>query len=233
MNALLEPAIRYKPKSAARFSKPSTGTVRSMLTSQVDHKGSPEETKNSSTGFPLTLSERYTGSHLIVKTPLRQNTTQSRTATTINQLSRPRTISAQKTVPSASLSTKVNVPTRQFSTNLQGEEPQLDELEDSIKVSPELPLYSYKNFSPKPSIQYIRHAEKANEALALLKGPLGLDMEWRVIFRPQRIAKPVAVIQVCDRNRILIIQTSAMQKGTYSITRMLLSESVTQNFLLS
>lgn len=41
--------------------------------------------------------------------------------------------------------------------------------------------------------------------------PLGLDMEWRVIFSKSAGERKTAVLQLCDFQTILIIQLSAMK----------------------
>lgn len=47
-----------------------------------------------------------------------------------------------------------------------------------------------------------------------LRSPLGFDLEWRVIFMFRAAQRKAAILQLCDKERILIIQLSAM-KGTW------------------
>ncbi|KAF8581808.1 ribonuclease H-like protein [Ramaria rubella] len=74
-----------------------------------------------------------------------------------------------------------------------------------------LPLYSYKLHSPAPVRLYIRDATQADEQVLKLTGPLGFDLEWRVIFRKGATERKTAVLQLSDEHTILIIQLSAMK----------------------
>ncbi|KDQ54182.1 hypothetical protein JAAARDRAFT_38785 [Jaapia argillacea MUCL 33604] len=79
-----------------------------------------------------------------------------------------------------------------------------------------LPVYSYKDYPPAPGpmLVYTRHEEEANDFVQMLKGPLGFDMEWRVIWCRGRssIERRTAVVQVCDERLVLMIQISAMKR---------------------
>ncbi|KIL66138.1 hypothetical protein M378DRAFT_432809 [Amanita muscaria Koide BX008] len=81
--------------------------------------------------------------------------------------------------------------------------------------------YSYKDYNPTPTVVYTRHEEEANELVASLKkGPLGFDMEWRVLWTrkansAQSVAQDrrVAVVQLADTGgMILVIQVFAMSR---------------------
>jgi hypothetical protein len=80
------------------------------------------------------------------------------------------------------------------------------------ETQPELPTYSYLNFSPTPVLKYIRSEFEANEALENINGPLGFDLEWKIMFQ-RDMSRPVAVVQVASERAIYIIQTSAMRGG--------------------
>lgn len=41
--------------------------------------------------------------------------------------------------------------------------------------------------------------------------PVGFDLEWRVIFSKNAPMRPVATVQLSDRNMILVIQLSSMK----------------------
>ncbi|THH29711.1 hypothetical protein EUX98_g4471 [Antrodiella citrinella] len=75
-------------------------------------------------------------------------------------------------------------------------------------------LYSYKEFTPTPTLVYTRHEEEANDLVQALRGPLGFDLEWRVVIRRGMpfIDRRTAVVQLSDEKMILVIQISAMQK---------------------
>ncbi|KIP05639.1 hypothetical protein PHLGIDRAFT_73964 [Phlebiopsis gigantea 11061_1 CR5-6] len=69
-------------------------------------------------------------------------------------------------------------------------------------------VYSYKDYSPEPAVVYTRHEEEANELVACLRGPLGLDMEWRVMFNrgAGRGARRTALVQLCDKPGLIVCQ---------------------------
>ncbi|EPQ51973.1 ribonuclease H-like protein [Gloeophyllum trabeum ATCC 11539] len=66
-----------------------------------------------------------------------------------------------------------------------------------------LPLYTYKDYSPKPCVVYTRNEEEADDLIQCLKGPLGFDMEWRV---NRRWESRTALVQFCDEKIILLVQ---------------------------
>ncbi|KLO15508.1 hypothetical protein SCHPADRAFT_927119 [Schizopora paradoxa] len=91
----------------------------------------------------------------------------------------------------------------------------------STKVQVYLPLYSYrdKKFSdplPVPKRIYVRSVDQTDDLVGKLdtSGALGFDLEWRVIFRSNAPPRPTAVLQICDKATILVIQLSAM-KGQF------------------
>ncbi|KAI0342223.1 ribonuclease H-like protein [Trametopsis cervina] len=78
--------------------------------------------------------------------------------------------------------------------------------------TPEVQLYSYKDYKPEPIVRYARTETQADWHAAKLSGPIGFDMEWRVSrYRggPQYLT---AVVQLADMNTILIVHVSAMKK---------------------
>lgn len=81
-----------------------------------------------------------------------------------------------------------------------------------------LPLYSYKQYPPTPAVVYTRHEEEANDLVECLKGPLGFDLEWPVVFRRGRAPseRRTALVQICDARMIVLVQVSAMN-STYEV----------------
>ncbi|KZT22911.1 ribonuclease H-like protein, partial [Neolentinus lepideus HHB14362 ss-1] len=67
-----------------------------------------------------------------------------------------------------------------------------------------LPLYTYKDYDPKPCVVYIRNEDEANDFIQLLKGPLGFDMEW--CFVRGRMERRTALVQFSDEKMILLVQ---------------------------
>ncbi|CAL1709480.1 unnamed protein product [Somion occarium] len=83
-------------------------------------------------------------------------------------------------------------------------------LDETPSPSVEKPLYNYKDFSPEPTIVYTCHEEEANDLVQSLQGPLGFDLEWRVIFRKNAAYRErrTALVQLCDTRMILLIHIS-------------------------
>ncbi|KAG9044589.1 hypothetical protein FS837_007876, partial [Tulasnella sp. UAMH 9824] len=103
-----------------------------------------------------------------------------------------------------------------------------------VIADPNLPVYTYKDpelalayakaepsndgtEEPKkkpiePARWYITSPEEADEALAGLKGPVGFDMEWVVIFRRNVIPRKTALIQIADRTKIMLFHVSRMSE---------------------
>lgn len=73
-----------------------------------------------------------------------------------------------------------------------------------------VPLYSWRARSPSTRLVYIRDNRKADLEVLNLRGPLGFDLEWRPNAIKGQVENPVALVQLSDRNTILLIQVSAM-----------------------
>ncbi|KIM28204.1 hypothetical protein M408DRAFT_23910 [Serendipita vermifera MAFF 305830] len=90
----------------------------------------------------------------------------------------------------------------------------VEDLKDDTKAvdpPPELPVYDYCSYKPTPTRKYARTIVDAERELGGMFGPLGFDIEWRVMHRKGVPPRPVAIVQIADRKKILIIQTSAMK----------------------
>ncbi|KAF8625076.1 hypothetical protein AX15_005558 [Amanita polypyramis BW_CC] len=83
------------------------------------------------------------------------------------------------------------------------------------------PLYSYKDYTPKSTVVYTRHEEEANDLVAALEsGPLGFDLEWRVLWARRangQSARPnerrTAIVQLADMTGlILVVQIYGMSR---------------------
>ncbi|KAH8112253.1 hypothetical protein DFH11DRAFT_515747 [Phellopilus nigrolimitatus] len=94
--------------------------------------------------------------------------------------------------------------------------PEVFREESKENIAPErvqmskLPLYSYKEFTPSPARVYVAHKDEADDLVGALSGPVGFDIEWRVIFRRNTPMRPAATVQLSDHKMILVIQVSAM-----------------------
>ncbi|KAF9516048.1 hypothetical protein BS47DRAFT_1484203 [Hydnum rufescens UP504] len=94
--------------------------------------------------------------------------------------------------------------------------------------------YSFLDLEPRPQVYYIRDVHEADNRVAKLEltGPLGFDMEWRVSYyrepptRVRALEGRTALVQVCDRDTILLIQLSAMCKFPQKLEEVLQSPSI-------
>lgn len=108
--------------------------------------------------------------------------------------------------------------------------------------------FSYKDCQPEPAVVYTCHEEEANDLVQNLRGyvffvrrkpalisvcrPIGFDMEWRVVFHrsiPTGVRR-TAVVQLCDKLMILIVQVSAMKSTPVSRDPFGLSSYFAQSF---
>jgi hypothetical protein len=116
--------------------------------------------------------------------------------------------------------------------------------EDPIKaLIPLLPIYHYADpaFGDRPpKVVYTQRAEEVDELVGALQGcafrvtyvnvqevlipnprlcrPLGFDLEWRVTLRKGQapIESPIGLVQLADKDTILLIQTSFMKRSVSS-----------------
>ncbi|KAF7375107.1 Nuclear transport factor 2 [Mycena sanguinolenta] len=72
----------------------------------------------------------------------------------------------------------------------------------------ELPIYSYKDFTPAPRMHFTRDAADADAWVAKLdlSGPLSVDFEWVVAFRKTVQARPISLVQIADAHTIVVVQ---------------------------
>ncbi|KAG5648205.1 hypothetical protein DXG03_006160 [Asterophora parasitica] len=77
--------------------------------------------------------------------------------------------------------------------------------------APVLDPYSWRNISPNAELLYIRDPDEADIHVAALDGPVGFDLEWKPTFTKNTPENPVALVQLANRDTILLIQVSAMR----------------------
>ncbi|KAJ7219998.1 ribonuclease H-like protein [Mycena pura] len=75
-------------------------------------------------------------------------------------------------------------------------------------TTPFLPVYTYKSVSPAPTARFIRNQTDADIWVQKLDrtGPLSVDFEWVASFRKGGNTRPVSLVQLADKNTILLIQ---------------------------
>ena len=84
-------------------------------------------------------------------------------------------------------------------------------LEPEASTPVQLPVYDYSTYTPKPTKKYTRISSEAERELEGMVGPLGFDIEWTVVRRKGAAQRPVAMVQIADQRKVLIMQTSAMK----------------------
>ncbi|KAH9915205.1 ribonuclease H-like domain-containing protein [Fomitopsis serialis] len=96
-----------------------------------------------------------------------------------------------------------------------------------MNAAPILPLYSYKDYYPAPAVVYVRHEDEADELIQALSGPLGFDMEWVVNWRNKAYTeRRTAVVQLCDKRMILVIQLSQMKRIPQKVKEVIESRDI-------
>ncbi|KAB5592621.1 Chalcone domain-containing protein [Ceratobasidium theobromae] len=63
---------------------------------------------------------------------------------------------------------------------------------------------------PGTELKYIRYERDVDKALKSVKGPFGFDVEWKPRFTRGQAESPIALIQLAQLDRILLIQLTAM-----------------------
>lgn len=80
--------------------------------------------------------------------------------------------------------------------------------------------YSWRNIHPNTTLHYIKDVEQADLCLEKLQGPVGFDLEWKPTFKKGAPENPVALVQLANKDTIMLIQISAMKGMAF---RLLLS----------
>ncbi|KAF8557464.1 ribonuclease H-like protein [Imleria badia] len=75
-----------------------------------------------------------------------------------------------------------------------------------------LPIYSFMEYKRVPAVVYTKSESEANSLVQTLQGPLGFDLEWRVMWHPGAQERRTALVQLCDHDTILLIQVSSMKR---------------------
>ncbi|KAG2108521.1 ribonuclease H-like protein [Suillus discolor] len=84
---------------------------------------------------------------------------------------------------------------------------------ESFEAASQMPNYSYANYcTPSPAVVYTRCEDEANKLVQTLESPLGFDLEWRVLWNSGAQERRTALVQLCDKSTILLIQVSQMKR---------------------
>lgn len=85
--------------------------------------------------------------------------------------------------------------------------------EPAVMTTPkvQLPVYSWREKISGTTLVYIRDRDEADKEVDMLKpGPVGFDMEWKPTFVRGYPENPTALVQIANKDKILLIQVSAM-----------------------
>ncbi|KAG1752071.1 ribonuclease H-like protein [Suillus lakei] len=78
---------------------------------------------------------------------------------------------------------------------------------EATSSMPNLPNYSYADYcAPLPVVVYTRCEDEADKLVQTLESPLGFDLEWRVLWNSGAQERRTALVQLCDKSTILLIQ---------------------------
>ncbi|KAF9224733.1 ribonuclease H-like protein [Gyrodon lividus] len=90
-----------------------------------------------------------------------------------------------------------------------------------------LPVYSFMDYrDPAAAVVYTKCENEANNLVQTLKGPLGFDLEWRVMWQPGAQERRTALVQLCDHCTILLIQVSSMKRFPQKVMEIIESASL-------
>ncbi|KIJ59879.1 hypothetical protein HYDPIDRAFT_43722 [Hydnomerulius pinastri MD-312] len=86
----------------------------------------------------------------------------------------------------------------------------------SKEGDPPPPAYSFKDYrDPAAAVVYTKCENEANTLVQSLEGPLGFDLEWRVMWKAGAQERRTALVQLCDRRTILLMQVSSMKRAWF------------------
>ncbi|KAF9242290.1 ribonuclease H-like protein, partial [Melanogaster broomeanus] len=90
-----------------------------------------------------------------------------------------------------------------------------------------LPIYSFTDYSdPAAAVAYTKCENEANSLVQTLKGPLGFDLEWRVMWQRGAQERRTALVQLCDQHTILLIQVSSMKRFPQKVMEVIESATI-------
>ncbi|CED83243.1 Predicted 3'-5' exonuclease [Phaffia rhodozyma] len=72
-----------------------------------------------------------------------------------------------------------------------------------------------------PMVLIVGDTKSANEAVSLLKGPIGLDIEWKPNFIKGGKENPTALMQLADSKTIVLIQFRSMNPLPFQLKKLL------------
>ncbi|KAG1861142.1 hypothetical protein DFJ58DRAFT_777819 [Suillus subalutaceus] len=98
---------------------------------------------------------------------------------------------------------------------------------EATSSMPNLPNYSYVDYcDPSPTVVYTRCEDEANKLVQTLESPLGFDLEWRVLWNSGAQERRTALVQLCDKSTILLIQVSQMKRFPERVLEVIESPSI-------
>ncbi|KAG0699052.1 hypothetical protein DFH29DRAFT_938237 [Suillus ampliporus] len=96
-----------------------------------------------------------------------------------------------------------------------------------VQASSSMPNYSFADYcTPSPGVVYTRCEDEANKLVQTLESPLGFDLEWRVLWHSGAQERRTALVQLCDKSTILLIQVSHMKRFPKKVWEVIESPSI-------
>lgn len=82
---------------------------------------------------------------------------------------------------------------------------------DASPQPPQLPPYSWQSLSPNAQLLYIQSVEEADREITLLNTDVvGFDLEWKPVYRRGQRENPVALVQLANSHKVLLIHICKM-----------------------
>lgn len=125
---------------------------------------------------------------------------------------------------STSLASTQMVGASSVSTSLSAEaEGVAQKAEEKPKVPERVyPLYDWSTIAPYTNLHYITDLAAAEAALARFQpGLVGFDLEWKPNWRRGQQENPVALVQLANKETILLLQITAMRCVPIGLERIL------------
>ncbi|KAJ8587128.1 ribonuclease H-like protein [Rhizopogon salebrosus TDB-379] len=98
-----------------------------------------------------------------------------------------------------------------------------------VEANSSMPTYSFAEYcDPSPTVVYTRCEDEANTLVQTLESPLGFDLEWRVLWHSGAQERRTALVQLCDKSTVLLIQVSHMKRFPQKVWDLIESPSITK-----
>ena len=120
---------------------------------------------------------------------------------------------------SPSVASTQTTATTSVYTSQPGAEGVAQKAEEKPKVPERIyPLYNWNVVAPGTTLHYVTDLTSAENALAYFEpGLVGFDLEWKPNWRKGQKENPVALVQLANRDTILLLQLTSMRGASSTL----------------